>query len=380
MTLEWIPRAPKNEKRSHQFGDEKFLGTKPPCTMYEKRPVLDPDGQEVEGLYVAWITLNNPDQYNSYTGDMVKGTAVAFDKAVNDDSIVAVVFTGAGDKAFCTGGNVAEYTKYYAHRPQACHHYLSPYWHLFESVWNSPKPFIRRVNGISIGGGEEIGGVCDLTIASDLATFGQVGPQHGSVAMGGAAQFKPIEMTIQDAMWNCVSCEQWSAYKMYRKNYIHQVVPVLKKDGKFLRNPLVFTDKYVEDGELVYGEFKTGKEAQKAQELVDTLPRDLSLLDKACMDMVWKFANLFPGCVGLTIGMIRSVKKLAYDRTRTEIPWWFAANAGPFGEYDMGMGSFFTRKITGKDNIDILKYRRMVAEGHPVDQELFEAVMPKPKK
>jgi hypothetical protein len=44
------------------------------------------------------------------------------------------------------------------------------------------------------------------------------------------------------------------------------------------------------------------------------------------------------------------------------------------------MGSFFTRKITGKDNIDILKYRRMVAEGHPVDQELFEAVMPKPKK
>jgi len=49
--------------------------------------------------------------------EMVKGVAVAFDKAVNDDSVVAVVFTGAGDKAFCTGGNVTEYTEYYARRP-----------------------------------------------------------------------------------------------------------------------------------------------------------------------------------------------------------------------------------------------------------------------
>jgi len=380
MALDWIPRAAKNEKRSYHIGDEKYLKPGPPGVIYEKRPLLDPEGNEVEGLYVAWITLNNPAQYNSYTLDMVKGTAVAFDKAATDDSIVAVIFTGAGDKAFCTGGNVDEYTKYYAHRPQDCHHYMTPYWHLFESVWNSSKPFIRRANGISIGGGEEIGGVCDLTIASDLATFGQVGPKHGSVPMGGACQFKPIEMTIQDAFWNSVSCEQWSAYKMYRKNYIHKVVPVLKKDGKFIRNPLVITDKYVEDGEIVYGEFKTGKEAEEAKELVETLPRDLSLLDKACMEVAWRFANLYPGCVGLALGMVRAVKKLAYDRSRTELPWWFACNALPFGEYDMGMSSFFTRKITGKGNIDILKYRRMMAEGHPVDEEMFEAVMPKPKK
>lgn len=380
MSLDWIPRASKDEKRHFHFGDERYLGTEAPCTMYEKRPLLDPKGDEVEGLYVGWITLNNPAQFNSYTSEMVKGTAVGFDKAANDDSIVAVVFTGAGDKAFCTGGNVDEYTKYYAHRPLDCHHYMTPYWHLFESVFSSGKPFIRRANGISIGGGEEIGGVCDLTIASDLATFGQVGQMHGSTPMGGACQFKPMEMTIQDAFWNAISCEQWSAYKMYRKNYVHKVVPVLKKGDEFIRNPLVITDKYVEDGELVYGEFKAGKEAKEAKELVNTLPRDLSLLDKACMDVAWTFANLYPGCVGLSLAMIRAVKKLAYDRTRNELPWWFAANAGPYGEYDMGMSSFHTRKITGEGNIDVLKYRRMLAEGHPMGAELFEAVMPKPKK
>ena len=380
MNRAWIPRSPKNERREYHIGDEKLIGGGPPCTDYELRPLLDPRGNKVEGLYVAWITLNNPAQYNAYTLSMVKGVAAAFDKAANDNSVVAVIFTGAGDRAFCTGGNVEEYAKYYAHRPMDCHHYMSPYWHLFESVWNSAKPFIRRVNGISIGGGEEIGGVCDLTIASDLATFGQVGPQHGSVPMGGACQFKPIEMTIQDAMWNSISCEQWSAYKMYRKSYIHKVVPVLKQDSEFIRNPLVITDKYIEDGEIVYGEFRTGEEAKKATELVNELPRDLSLLDKACMDMAWSFANLYPGCVGLSLALVRSVKKMSYDSSRNQLPWWFAANSLSFGEYDMGMSSFFTRKITGEGNIDVLKYRRMVADGHPVDEELFEAVMPKPKE
>ena len=57
--------------------------------------------------------------------------------------------------------------------------------------------------------------------------------------------------------------------------------------------------------------------------------------------------------------------------------WW---SAMPYGEYDMGMSSFRWRKATGADNIDMVKYRRMIAEGHPVDEEMFEEVMPKPKK
>ncbi len=382
MALDWIPRASKDAYLDPYWGSDEFFGTEAdaPCVIYEKKPLVDPDGKPVEGLYTAWITLNNPKQYNSYTLDMLKGAAAGFSKAVHDKSVVAVIFTGIGDRALCTGGNAVEYSQYYVGRPYDFQQFMIPYWQMFEAVWMSPKPFIRRVNGISIGGGEEISGVCDLTAASDLATFGQIGPLRGSSPMGGSNQFKPMNMTLEDAIWNCVSCEQWSAYKMYRKNYIHKVVPVLKQDGKFIRNPLVITDKYVEDGEIVYGEFKTGEEAKKAQELVNTLPRDLSLLDKAVNDMVWTFTNLYPGCVAFTLSMLRSYKKMNWERNKNEVPYWLGLNAMPYGELDLGMSSFSTKKITGSSDIDMIKYRRMIAEGHPVGEELFEAVMPKPKQ
>ncbi|MBW1674824.1 MAG: 6-oxocyclohex-1-ene-1-carbonyl-CoA hydratase, partial [Deltaproteobacteria bacterium] len=72
MSLDWLVRD--NEVKDHQlFGDEHF-GTEPPCTMYEKKPLFNPaTGEAVEGLTVAWVTLNNPAQYGSYTTEMVKG-------------------------------------------------------------------------------------------------------------------------------------------------------------------------------------------------------------------------------------------------------------------------------------------------------------------
>ena len=85
--------------------------------LYEHRPVLGEDGDPVEGLHNTWITLNNPGQLNSYTTKMVKEVILAFREASNDRAAVAVVFTGAGDRAFCTGGNTKEYAEYYAGRP-----------------------------------------------------------------------------------------------------------------------------------------------------------------------------------------------------------------------------------------------------------------------
>ena len=73
--------------------------------LYEKRPAKRQDGRVIEGVYNAWIVLNNPAQYNSYTTDMVKAAILAFRRASCDREVSAVVFTGAGDKAFCTGGN-----------------------------------------------------------------------------------------------------------------------------------------------------------------------------------------------------------------------------------------------------------------------------------
>ena len=85
---------------------------------FEKRPVKGEDGKPVAGLYNAWITLDNPTQFNSYTTEMVKATILAFRAASAARDVVAVVFTGSGDRAFCTGGNTKEYAEYYAGNPQ----------------------------------------------------------------------------------------------------------------------------------------------------------------------------------------------------------------------------------------------------------------------
>ncbi|MCD6568456.1 MAG: enoyl-CoA hydratase/isomerase family protein [Dehalococcoidia bacterium] len=387
MALDWIPRAPKDMKQVHQIcSEERLQRAEPPRTTYELKPLFDPEGKEVKNLYTAWVTLDNEKMGNSYTLDMLAGVACAFDKASHDPSVVAIVLTGKGDRFFCTGGNVKEYAEYYVGRPMSCQEYMTVYWHIFDIVWYSPKPVIRRVQGMSIGGGEEVSGVCDLTVAADTASFGQVGPKHGSTAMGGACQFKSVIMTPEDAIWNTTSCEQWSAYKMLRKNYILKVVPILKKDGEFIRNPEVITDKWLDGGEIAYGEFKSkdqgygDEEIRAASEMVKKLPRDASLLDKAVNDLTWMYANLYPQQVGLSLGMVRAQKKVAYERTKAEIIWWWAANALPYGEFDMGMSAFNTSKITGTRDADVIKYRQMLAQGHPMGAELYEAVMPKPKQ
>ena len=79
---------------------------------YETRALADPDGGTVDGLHTVHVTLDNPAQYNSYTTAMVKGVIAGMRRASNDRACVAVVFTGTGDKAFCTGGNTEEYANY----------------------------------------------------------------------------------------------------------------------------------------------------------------------------------------------------------------------------------------------------------------------------
>ncbi len=376
MALDWLPRD--DEMKDHDLWGDEFFGTDPPSVIYEKRPVVDPEGKLVEGLYSAWLILNNPGQYNSYTTQMVKGVIAAMNRASMDRSVVAVVFTGVGDRAFCTGGNTKEYAEYYSGRPTEYALYMDLFNGMVDSILNCKKPVICRVNGMRVAGGQEIGGACDLAIASDLAVFGQAGPRHGSAPVGGSSDFLPWFLGIEDAMWNCISCELWSAYKLYRKGYLSKVVPVIEQDGKWIRNPLVITDKYVEDGEIVYGEFKTGEEYRKARDFVKEATTDFQLLDKAVNEMVWTFTNLFPHCLQMSIDSIRAKKKFFWDMGKDYYRHWLAANMA--NEAFLGFHAFNTRKTTGKDTIDFIKYRQLLAEGHLVDEELFEAVLPRPRE
>ena len=213
----------KHELVSHNLVETEFSEI-----LYELHPCLDNKGKPVEGLFNAWISLNNPKQYNSYTTAAVKEVILAFRQASMDRAVVAVVFTAVGDKAFCTGGNTKEYAEYYTGRPLEYKQYMRLFNDMITSILHCDKPVICRVNGMRIAGGQEIGMACDLAVASDLAVFGQAGPRHGSAPDGGSTDFLHLFVGIERAMLSCTLCEMWSAYEALAFGLITQAVPVLK--------------------------------------------------------------------------------------------------------------------------------------------------------
>lgn len=375
MALEWLRKD--DTLKDHQLLDDSRFGKEAPTIRYEERPVQDEKGQAVAGLYSAWIWLDNPTQYNSYTTEMVKGVISAFQKASSDRKIVAAVFTAVGDKAFCTGGNTAEYASYYSRRPNEYGEYMDLFNAMVDGILNCKKPVISRVNGMRVGGGQEIGMATDLTVSSDLAIYGQAGPKHGSAPDGGSTDFLPWFLSMEDAMYNCISCETWSAYKMKAKGLITKVVPVLKKDGLWVRNPLVRTDSYVDDGEIVYGESVSSDKIAAAKALIAECKTDFELLDKEVDALIWKFSNLFPHCLIKSIDGIRAKKKFFWDQMKLPNRHWLAANMNH--EAYLGFNAFDAKKATGRDVIDFIKYRQLVASGHVFDEKFAEQVLAKPK-
>lgn len=380
MGLEWMPR--EHEMKDHSRHGTQWWGTEAPCTVYEKRPLKDPKGNVIPGLYVAWVTLNNPAQFNSYTTEMVKGVIAGFENSSTDRSVVATVFTGVGPYAFCTGGNTKEYSEYYSMRPEEYGAYMELFNNMVDSILMCKKPVICRINGMRVAGGQEIGTACDISISSDLAILGQAGPRHGSAPVGGASDFLPWYLGVEDAMWSCVSCEMWSAYKMWWKGLISKAFPVLKDDkGNWVRNPQVITDAFVKNGEIVYGEMKTGQEFKDARAWVQDKQKkgevDFSLLDAEVDRIVWIFANLFPGCLMKSIDGVRQKKKFFWDQIKNDHRYWLATNM--MGEAFLGFGAFNTKKITGVDTIDFIKNRQLIAEGKLVDTAFMEQVLGKPQ-
>jgi 6-oxo-cyclohex-1-ene-carbonyl-CoA hydrolase len=134
--------AQNGEAKDHNLVAEAVRESVSKHVHYEKRPVKGADGKPVAGLFNAWITLDNQGQFNSYTTDMVKATILAFRAASAARDVVAVVFTGAGDKAFCTGGNTQEYAEYYAGNPQEYRGYMRRFNDMVSAI--IAKPVVCR--------------------------------------------------------------------------------------------------------------------------------------------------------------------------------------------------------------------------------------------
>jgi len=375
--LKWFPRD--NEMKDHNLFGEEFFGTEPPCTMYEKRPLINPDTkEEVPDLFTAWIILNNPAQYNSYTTEMIKGVIAGMHRASMDRSVVAIIFTAVGDRASCTGGNTKEYAEYYSQRPLEYTQYVDIFAKQVDAILSATKPVICRCNGLRIAGGQEIGQACDFTVAADTARFGQAGTRHGSSPTGGSTDFLPWNLSMEQAMWQAVSNEMWSAYKMERLGLITKAVPIKKNDkGEWVCDPRVITDRYIENGHIVYGEFKQGEEAERAAEELKSLKTDFSLLDDYINRMVWTLTHTMILNQMNTIESVRVKKRFFWDMLkRTQV---YSLGFGTNVEFYLGMNAFNTQKITGKREIDFLEYRRQLAKLHPFDDELAEKVIAKPK-
>jgi 6-oxo-cyclohex-1-ene-carbonyl-CoA hydrolase len=343
--------------------------------LVEKRPAKRRDGTVAEGLYNMWITLNNPAQYNSYTTEMVKGVILAFRAASNARDVNAVVFTGAGDKAFCTGGNTKEYAEYYAGNPQEYRQYMRLFNDMVSAMLGCDKPVVCRVNGMRIGGGQEIGMAADYSVAQDLANFGQAGPKHGSAAIGGATDFLPVMIGCEQAMVSGTLCEPFSAHKAYRLGIVSQIVPALKVNGEFVANPMAITDQMLDQyGRIVHGEFKTGDQAKAAKALMKTGEIDLSLLDQAVEDLCAKLIETFPECMTKSLEELRKPKLDAWNRNKENSRAWLALNM--MNEANTGFRAFNEGNREVGREIDFVALRQALAEATPWSQDLIESLMP----
>ena len=351
--------------------------SKSPGVIYEKRPAKRANGEVVPGLYNAWIWLDNPSQYNSYTTDMVKGVIRAFRTASNARDVVAVVFTGVGDKAFCTGGNTKEYAEYYAGNPQEYRQYMRLFNDMVSSILGCDKPVIARVNGMRIGGGQEIGMACDFTIAQDLARFGQAGPKHGSAAIGGATDFLPLMVGAERAMESGTLCEPWSAHKAYRLGVALEIVPALKVDGKFVPNPTVETQRYLDEfGRIVHGEPLTGEALKAGRALMARGEVDLSQLDIKVEAMCTKLMNTFPECLTKSFEELRKPKLNAWNMNKENSRAWLALNM--MAEARTGFRAFNEGPKEDRE-IDFVALRQRLAKGEGWTEQMIEDLIPKAK-
>ncbi len=176
----------------------------------------------------AWITINREDKYNAFRGVTVEELIEAFNIAAWNKNIGVIVLTGAGDKAFCTGGDQSAHDGQYDGRGTIG----LPIEELQSLIRDVPKPVIARVQGFAIGGGNVLAAICDITIASENAQFGQVGPKVGSVDPGFGTAYLARVVGEKKAREMWYLCRRYSAVEAEKMGLANVVVPHDKLDAE----------------------------------------------------------------------------------------------------------------------------------------------------
>ena len=166
----------------------------------------------------AWLTINRPELMNSFTGQTLDEMRAAVDDAAADSEVGVLVITGAGEKSFCAGGDVRWLREVQSGGQTVP---MDPHAGLEDFL----KPVIARVNGYCIGGGHHLAYFCDFTIASDRASFGQVGPRVGSPAAGHWVSYLTYVVGAKKAKEIWMLTRRYSAQDALEMGLVNAVVP-----------------------------------------------------------------------------------------------------------------------------------------------------------
>ena len=170
---------------------------------------------------VARITINRPSVMNAFRGRTCEELIDAFNRAGWDKSVGVIVLAGSGDKAFCTGGDQSAHEGQYDGRGMIG----LPVEELHSLIRDVPKPVIARVQGYAIGGGNVLATLCDFTIASERAVFGQVGPKVGSVDPGFGTAYLARVVGEKKAREIWYLCRRYTAQEAHSMGLVNAVVP-----------------------------------------------------------------------------------------------------------------------------------------------------------
>jgi naphthoate synthase len=175
---------------------------------------------------IATITINREEVRNAFRTLTVDELIAAFKDAWWDHSVGVVIFTGAGDKAFCAGGDQSERGRSGYDTGSVGHEMDVETLH--NIIRNIPKPVIAAVNGFAIGGGHVLHVLCDITIAADTARFGQTGPRVGSFDAGYGSAYLARVVGEKKAREIWYFCRQYTAEEAVQMGLVNKVVPAAK--------------------------------------------------------------------------------------------------------------------------------------------------------
>lgn len=274
--------------------------------------------------WTATITINRPAAYNAYSTSALQELSMAFRDAAFDDAVGVIVLTGAGTAAFCTGGDVKEYEAEYTVRPRDYWKYMQYFRAYIESIVQSGKPVIARLNGMAVGGGNESQLACDLAVMAEHGWLGQVGTRVGSVAAGGATQWLPLFVGDRRAREMLMLNGRISAQQALEWGLVNRVVPSVTRNGSFI-------------------ERATAEEIRLAQQKKDGYAIDLARLDAEVSDLAKRLLEQFPECMRYTKQQVNFWKELSWHQTVGHAADWLSLHFATVEPFE-GMRAFVEKR------------------------------------